>query len=129
METSLQQLLAEQCKRPQHLSIDRWFISDSPVPRAKLWGTQIDYQSREFRRHKHASRLEKWLHEDTAVAEQSTAPKEKFLEAKRLRFTLGDKSKRVTRSLAALNQKSRIQLTPAEWRQIVEDPDLEDQSS
>jgi hypothetical protein len=46
---------------------------------------------------------------------------------KRLRFKAEDKAERVARSLAALDQPERIQLTPVEWRLIAEDPDIEDQ--
>jgi hypothetical protein len=62
--------------------------------------------------------------------ENTQAPSiEKLAEAKRQRFTAEGKGERVSRSLAALNQPSRIRLTPEEWRKIVEDADLEDQSS
>jgi len=59
-----------------------------------------------------------------------TAPaSEKLADAKRQRFTTAGKSERVSRSLAALNEPSRISLTLDQWRRIVENPDLEDQSS
>jgi transposase-like zinc ribbon protein/ISXO2 transposase-like protein len=50
-------------------------------------------------------------------------------EAKGQHFTIEGKGKRVARSLAAVNKPPYIRLTPNEWRQIVEDPDLEDQFS
>jgi hypothetical protein len=49
-------------------------------------------------------------------------------QLKRERFTPENKAERITRSLAALDQVERIDLTPSEWRFIAEDPDLEDQS-
>jgi hypothetical protein len=47
-------------------------------------------------------------------------------QLKRVRFTPENKAERVTRSLAALDQAERINLTPSEWRFVAEDPDIED---
>jgi hypothetical protein len=54
---------------------------------------------------------------------------EKLADAKRQRFTTAGKSERISRSLAALSEPSRIRLTLDDWRQLAQDPDLEDQSS
>lgn len=48
-------------------------------------------------------------------------------QLKRVRFSPENKAERVTRSLAALDQAERINLTPSEWRFVAEDPDIEDQ--
>jgi hypothetical protein len=48
-------------------------------------------------------------------------------QLKRVRFSPENKAERVTRSLAALDQVERINLTPSEWRFVAEDPDIEDQ--
>lgn len=48
-------------------------------------------------------------------------------QLKSVRFAPETKAERVTRSLAALDQVERIDLTPADWRFVAEDPDLEDQ--
>ncbi len=45
---------------------------------------------------------------------------EKLADAKRQRFTAAGKSERISKSLAALNEPSRISLTLDEWRQIVQ---------
>lgn len=54
-------------------------------------------------------------------------PHAELEEAKSRRFSPERKHERVAESLAALKQPSRIKLTANEWRQIVEDIDLEDQ--
>lgn len=54
---------------------------------------------------------------------------EKLAEAKKQQFTAEGKQARVAKSLAALSQPPYIRLTANEWRQIVEDSDLEDQFS
>lgn len=48
-------------------------------------------------------------------------------ELRSMRFTPENKAERVARSLAALDQAERINLTPLEWRFVAEDPDIEDQ--
>jgi hypothetical protein len=53
---------------------------------------------------------------------------EKLAVAKKQQFTTQGKRERIARSLGALSQAPSIQL-PNEWRQIVEDPDLEEQFS
>ncbi len=65
-----------------------------------------------------------------ALLEQAIhLPNKKLVEAKRQRFTAEGKRERIAKSLSALNQPPSIRLTADEWRQIVEDPDLEDQFS
>lgn len=54
---------------------------------------------------------------------------EKLAEAKRRQFTPKGKQERVAKSLAVLSQPPHIRLTANEWREIVEDPDLEEQFS
>jgi hypothetical protein len=44
----------------------------------------------------------------------------------RKRFTAGDKSERVSRALAALNEDERIKLSPEQWKWIAEDADLDE---
>jgi hypothetical protein len=54
-------------------------------------------------------------------------PSSKLEAQKRRRFNPEGKAGRVARSLAALNDEVTIPLTPEGWRQIAEDPDIEDQ--
>lgn len=60
-------------------------------------------------------------------SEEGNSPVLTLEELKRLRFSPQEKTERVTRSLAALDQAEGIRLTPSEWRFIAEDPDVEDQ--
>jgi hypothetical protein len=52
---------------------------------------------------------------------------EKLAALKRARFTPDGKDERVARSLGALRQEVAIHLSTDDWRQLVEDSDLEDQ--
>jgi len=51
----------------------------------------------------------------------------KLEELKLRRFTVLGREERIARSLAALHQQSTIQLTPIEWRSIVENSEIEDE--
>jgi antitoxin (DNA-binding transcriptional repressor) of toxin-antitoxin stability system len=51
---------------------------------------------------------------------------EKLAGAKRRQFTALGKQERIAKSLAALSEPPYIRLTANEWREIVQDPDLED---
>lgn len=65
-----------------------------------------------------------------AVIRPAGSPhREKLAGAKRRHFTAIGKQERIAKSLAALSESPYIRLTPKEWREIVEDPDLEDQFS
>ncbi|MGA3324397.1 MAG: hypothetical protein ABSF45_07980 [Terriglobia bacterium] len=44
----------------------------------------------------------------------------------RKQFTPGDKTERVSRALAALNEEEPIKLSPEQWKWVAEDADLED---
>jgi hypothetical protein len=56
-------------------------------------------------------------------------PKRSKLEnLKKRHFDPEHKTARIAKSLAALEQKQSIKLSPEEWLQIMEDVDLEDQS-
>ncbi|MBI4662283.1 MAG: hypothetical protein HY735_25975 [Verrucomicrobia bacterium] len=48
-------------------------------------------------------------------------------DLKRQKFLAAGKAERVRKALAALAEHQRIHLTPQDWRQVAEDPDLEDQ--
>src|SRR6185503_20182695 len=61
-----------------------------------------------------------------AIYEGGNALTSRLEQLKRMRFATENKAERVTRSLAALDQAERINLTPLEWR-LAEDPDIEDQ--
>ncbi|HEY6328300.1 MAG TPA: hypothetical protein VI756_03110 [Blastocatellia bacterium] len=61
------------------------------------------------------------------VTLSNDVPPGRLVQLKRARFTPDGKQERVERSLAALNQPAGIQLSPAEWKGIIEDSDLEDQ--
>lgn len=67
---------------------------------------------------------ERWKN---AIYEDGKAITARLEQLKRVRFTPENKVERITRSLAALNQVERIDLTPSEWRFVAEDPDIEDQ--
>jgi hypothetical protein len=70
---------------------------------------------------------EKSLRKPTNPAYSGPPSNEKLAEAKRLQFTTKGKRERIAKSLAAVRQAPAIRLPANEWRQIVEDPDLEDQ--
>ena len=130
MEATIQELLSEVCKRPQHLRVDRWFVPQAGGLGLGLWNV-YEAKRRETRRLRPTAsrRLVKWWRSPPVSAALQTVYNEKLVEAKMQRFTAEGKRERVARSLAALNQQPAIRLTPEEWRQIVEDPDLEDQFS
>jgi hypothetical protein len=44
----------------------------------------------------------------------------------RKQFTPADKTGRVSRALAALNEEERIKLSPEQWKWVAEEPDLEE---
>src|SRR6266498_1171724 len=56
-----------------------------------------------------------------------STPTSKLQVLKRKRFTTADRTARIQRSLAALNQPETLQLTAQEWHFFSEDPDLDDQ--
>lgn len=137
METYLQELIDKVCNRPPHLKVDRWY-SDTraggganiaysfsrPIPeQVSLW-FQDDIER--VRLIKAQRRAERWWHKEPV---QEAPSRSRFLEAKKQRFTADGQEERVTRSLNASTQMPRIQLKPKEWRMIVEDADVEDQSS
>ncbi len=65
--------------------------------------------------------------EPASPLQSKVSPVSKIEALKKKRFSPEGKAERVARSLAALNQVAIIHLTPEEWRQIAEDPDVEDQ--
>ena len=54
-------------------------------------------------------------------------PISKLEALKRRRFTPETRADRVARSLAALYQPTSIRLTREQWKQLVEDPDTQDE--
>jgi hypothetical protein len=70
---------------------------------------------------------EKWRRKPTNPTYSGPPSIEKLAEAKRLQFTTKGKRERIAKSLAALSREPSIRLQASEWRQIAEDPDLEDQ--
>lgn len=124
MGADIQEILSGACTRPRHFEVNRWY--DHVGLRS---AQQISYrpskQDNKILKQKIRRRLEQWWPKDDAYPK---APSSKFLEAKRQRFTKDQESERVSKSLAALKQPSRIKLTSEQWRQLVEDHDLEDQS-
>lgn len=67
---------------------------------------------------------ERWKN---AIYEDGSQLASRLEQVKKARFTPENKAERVTRSLAALDQDERINLTPSEWRFVAEDADIEDQ--
>ena len=59
--------------------------------------------------------------------EEGSAINSTLEQLKSARFTPETKAERVIRSLAALDQVERINLTPSEWWFVAEDPDIENQ--
>ena len=53
-------------------------------------------------------------------------PPASLQEFVRKQFTLADKTERVSRALAALNEEERIKLSPEQWKWVAEDADLEE---
>ena len=56
-------------------------------------------------------------------AQQPPASLEDFV---RKQFAPGDRTQRLARAQAALDEEERIQLSPEQWRWVAEDTDLED---
>ncbi len=53
-------------------------------------------------------------------------PPASLQELLRKQFTPEDKTERVSRALAALNEEERINLSPEQWKWVAEDADLEE---
>lgn len=124
------QELLKGCRRPRHLRVDQWYESRVDIDVESRISYRPSGRANEaLRAQKAKRRLERWWHKETDNNYQSAPSAEKFADAKRQRFTVEGKRERIARSLSALNQAPHIRLTPTEWRQIAEDPDLEDQSS
>jgi hypothetical protein len=128
MELRSQQLLFDACIRPQHLIPDLWYKHSA--------GAQAEFQM-SYRRargeneipNKLRRRLEGWWRTSSEGAGWIAPSSGKFQEAKRRQFTPDGRQERISKSLAALSQPSSISLTREQWRRILEDPDIEDQSS
>jgi len=58
---------------------------------------------------------------------RATKPLPPLAELMRQRFDPEGKPDRVAKGLAALHQEEPIKLTPAQWKWVAEDLDLEDQ--
>lgn len=129
MESDMQELL-QSCRRPRHFRLDQWYDDSAGVHlESRISYKPSGRESEALKKQKAKKRLERWWHKGPDNSYQTAPSSEKFAEAKRQRFTAEGRGERVSRSLAALSETPRIHLTPDEWRQIVEDPDLEDQSS
>jgi hypothetical protein len=57
---------------------------------------------------------------------RTKTPPASLQEFLRKQFTPGDKTERVSRALAALNEEERLQLSPEQWKWVAEEPDLEE---
>jgi hypothetical protein len=53
-------------------------------------------------------------------------PPASLQEFVRKQFTPGDKTQRISRALAALNEEERIKLSREQWKWVAEDADLEE---
>jgi hypothetical protein len=124
MEPYIQELLSEACERPQHLKVSQWY-TDYTDHAVRLWSDLYEWQIHESSRRKLKRRLEKWWHQPPDTVYSPPLDNGKLANAKRQRFTIEGKPERVSKSLAALSQPPRIQLTLDEWRQILEDQDME----
>jgi hypothetical protein len=127
MESHSQDLLSEACSRPRHFFVDQWY--DHSVRGGVTAQISYGVSSQEdevFSKRKASRRFERWWHKPIDN-DYETPSSDKLGEAKRKRFTAEGKQARVSKSLAALSHPSNIRLTPGEWREIVEDSDLEDQ--
>lgn len=124
MDFHIHEPLMDTCTRPRHFTVHQWY--EQPVGIAEA---QIFYKpSRDavtLIKRKAARRLARWWRKERSRPVMT--PSEKFLEAKRQRFTAEGRNERIASSLAALSAAPRINLTPDLWRQIIEDSDLEDQ--
>jgi hypothetical protein len=128
MESHLQDLISETCGRPRHFLVEHWYPVRGGVP------TQISYglgnqEDAAFTKRKASRRLARWWHTQTDDDYQAAPSSWKLAEAKMQRFTVEGKAERIFKSLTALSQPPRIQLTSSEWRQLIENQDLEDQFS
>ncbi|HJZ12925.1 MAG TPA: hypothetical protein VJ521_12280 [Acidobacteriota bacterium] len=120
---------SEYCERPVYfLDINNWDMTvhrdcavDSWISVESAAADRVDRQRRAVRR------AAKWWHKTAPQPEQKKTVNPKLAEAKMRHFTAKEKQERIAKALAALNASPAIQLSPEEWKQIVEDPDLEDQ--
>ena len=60
---------------------------------------------------------------DRSSTKKPPVPLQVFL---RQQFTPEDKTERVSRALAALNEEEHIKLSPEQWKWVAEDADLEE---
>jgi len=138
----MRDMLAQYCDQ-DHERIDPWLVQPTKrVTRddANLWYASEPHIHGKFltqspkRLDKRWRKLsvsgdrQKEFARSTAMrAERRQLPHAELEKAKSRRFSPERKHERVAKSLAALNQQSSIKLTANDWRQIVEDIDLEDQ--
>lgn len=127
MESWKQEFRSEGCGRPQHLGVDQWYVGQATRIGVELWSKASEHEIHELRQRKLRRRLEKWRRKPADPTYSDHPSNQKLAEAKSRQFTAKGKHERVDKSLAALRQTPNIRLTGNEWRQIVADPDLEDQ--
>jgi hypothetical protein len=120
MELPTQELQLETCQRPRHLRLSQWFDE------SRISYTESSHEHEAFRKQKAKRRLQQWRRKETDNY-QAAPSSGKLAEAKRRHFTPEGKSERVAKALAALNEEPRILLTAQQWKDLVEDSDLEDQ--
>jgi len=123
MESFIQFLESVACGRPRHFRVDQWY--ERPAKQISYRSTRRDNEL--LGKQMANRRLEKWWHKGNDYDSWTAPSEDKLAEAKQQRFTPGGKSERIAKSLAALSQPPRIYLSPEQWRQIAEDPDLEEQ--
>jgi hypothetical protein len=128
MELAKPEFRLEGCERPQHLRVDQWY-DRAPGFGVEPWIEPSEHEHHELKERKFRRRVEKWWHKSTDFTYAGHPSSDKLAEAKRQRFTVKGRRERIAKSLAVLSQEPSIQLPAKEWRQIVEDSDLEDQFS
>ena len=125
MESVLQKLTGE-CERPQHLRPHSWQDRHGRGLSVDLWfKVRTNALSPKINRKRAVRLARKWSCELLPL--QQPVVSQKLLEAMMNKFTAEGKRERIARALAALNRPPSIQLPLDEWRQITENPDLEDQ--
>jgi hypothetical protein len=129
MESPIHDMLSLECSRPRYFRLDQWYDrSDLVAAESQISYRPNKHDNELLRTQKGNRRLRQWWHKPTESSCFAAPSGHKLAEAKTQRFTTEGKGERISKSLAALHEPSHIRLTPDEWRRIVEDPDLEDQS-
>ena len=124
MESTTRRLPAlDWCERPQHLRVNTWQAQHGRGLGVYLWLLAAEPAATAGRA---AKRAQRWRPKPTAIAVEPTVS-QRLIEAKMRNFPAQGRQERIAKGLAALSQPPSILLSTEQWREVAEDPDLEDQ--